>query len=265
MKQPKSLQKSWKRHLKLTGGLSLRDLGGYETADAKLIRWCSLLRGYNLHHLSPATQQAIIDYGVKTIIDLRALSDVKNERYVSIKSPEIRYFNLPLLGERNLPQLKNKKTAKKIMLEFAHFIFEERSPQIKQILEAMRPRVAVRRKGTRIKTAIATNQTAFLIYGASEQDRTGIIIALLLAIADVPIKDIARDYILSEKYASLLSPTTGKQTIEAEFTRRLLFSPEAIMQPFKYLADRYGSIAGYLQAIGINTVNIKRLQTILID
>lgn len=248
MKQPKSLQKSWERHLKLTGGLSLRDLGGYETADGKLIRWCSLLRGYNLHHLSPATQQAIIDYGVKTIIDLRALSDVKNERYVSIKSPEIRYFNLPLLGERNLPQLKNKKTAKKIMLEFAHFIFEERSPQIKQILET-----------------IATNQTAFLIYGASEQDRTGIIIALLLAIANVPIKDIARDYILSEKYASLLSPTTKNQTIEAEFTRRLLFSPEAIMQPFKYLAERYGSIAAYLQAIGINTVNIKRLQTILID
>lgn len=127
MKQPENLQESWKRHLKLTGGLSLRDLGGYATSNGKFIRWCTLLRGYNLHHLSPETQQVMIDYGVKTIIDLRTLSDVKNEQYVLIKSPEVKYFHLPFIGEQNLPQLKDKKIAKKTMLKIAHFIFEGRS------------------------------------------------------------------------------------------------------------------------------------------
>ena len=62
----------------------------------------------------------------------------------------------------------------------------------------MRPRVAVRRKGTRIKTAIANNQAAVVIHCAGGKERTGIIIALLLAIANVPEVTIAEDYAFAD-------------------------------------------------------------------
>lgn len=79
------------------------------------------------------------------------------------------------------------------------------------------------------------------------------------------LKLLLKIILKSEKYASLLYPKIQKQTIEEELTYQLLSSPEAIMQPFIYLLEHYGSISGYLQAIGMNKVNIQRLQTILIN
>ncbi len=242
MKQLNNFQGLSKRRLQLTGCLSLLDVGGYATSDGKFIRWRTLLRGYSLHRLSPASQQAIIEYGVKTIIDLRTPLDVNREPYV-FKSSEVRYFNLPLLEEKNFPELREKKT----LLEFAHFMFEERGQQIKEILEV-----------------IATNQTAFLIYGASGKDRTGIIIALLLAIAQVPVTTIAQDYFLSEKDIALSYPTIQLQIDREELAQKLL-SSKSIMSPFIYLDEHYGGINGYLQAIGVNQETIEHLQTILVN
>ncbi|MDJ0688358.1 MAG: tyrosine-protein phosphatase [Xenococcaceae cyanobacterium MO_188.B32] len=244
MKQPENVREPGKRHLPLTGCLNLRELGGYATADGKLTRWRTLLRGDSLHKLSLESQQAIIDYGVKTIIDLRTISEVNKKPYILSSSPEIGYFNLPLLEEDNFPQLWAKKTL------FKHncFMLEERSPQIKEIL-----------------SVIATQQTAFVIHCAAGKDRTGIIIALLLAIANVPVATIAQDYALSEKYVSPLYATIQEQAIEEGFAHILLSPPEAIIDTFNYLDEHYGGINEYLQAIGMDKLQIEHLQNILIN
>ena len=244
MKQPDNFQEPRERHFKLTGCLNVRELGGYATSDGKLIRWRTLLRGDSLHKLSPESQQEMIEYGVKTIIDLRTRSEVNKEPYILSRSPEVDYLNLPLIEEANFPQLMAKKT----LFEHNCFMLEERAQQIREIL-----------------AVIATKQTAFVIHCAAGKDRTGIIIALLLAIANVPVVTIAQDYALSEKYLSPLYTTIREQAIKEGFAHMLLSSPEAIIETFDYLDEHYGGINGYLQAIGMDQFQSERLQNILVN
>ena len=242
-KKTENFPEPLKRHLPLMGCINLRELGGYVTSDGKSIRWRTLLRGDSLHQLSLESQQTIIDYGVKTIIDLRTRSEVNKKSYVLSKSPNINYCNLPLLEEANFSQLWEKKT----LFEHNCFILEERSLQIKEIL-----------------AVIASQSTAFVIHCAAGKDRTGIIIALLLAIANVPVDTIAQDYALSEKYVSSLYATIQEQAIEEGFAHMLLSPPEAIIDTFNYLDEQYGGINEYLRAIGITKIQIERIQTILV-
>ncbi len=60
-----------KRHLRLEGTYNVRDIGGYRTTDGRHTRWRRLLRADSLHRLTPASQAALVDYGVRTVIDLR--------------------------------------------------------------------------------------------------------------------------------------------------------------------------------------------------
>lgn len=53
------------RHLPLEGSYNIRDIGGYLTADGYQTRWKTILRSDSLHRLTPASQQALIEYGIK--------------------------------------------------------------------------------------------------------------------------------------------------------------------------------------------------------
>ncbi len=110
MKQLKRFQ----RHLKLAGCHNLRELGGYTTSDGKQIQWSTLLRSDSLHSLPLSSQQQLIDYGVRTIIDLRTPSEVKRKSYALSNTSEIEYFNLPLVEDRSQSQLPaiNRRLAK---------------------------------------------------------------------------------------------------------------------------------------------------------
>lgn len=231
------------RHLELEGCHNLRELGGYTTSDDRQISWCTLLRSDSLHRLPISSQQQLIDYGVKTIVDLRTLSEVNKESYVLSKSPEVRYFNLPLIEEDNFPQLMAKKT----LLEHNCFMLEERSLAIKTILET-----------------IATQQTAVVIHCAAGKDRTGIIIALLLAVAKVPIATIAEDYHLSDRYLASFYVNIRERVIKERFTHLLESPPQTIIDTFAYLDRKYDGIDNYLNSIGIHLETRNCLKNILV-
>ena len=51
--------------------LNVRDLGGLPTVDGARTRSRSLLRADDLAQLTPAGLQALADYGIETMLDLR--------------------------------------------------------------------------------------------------------------------------------------------------------------------------------------------------
>ena len=51
--------------------LNARDLGGYPTADGAVTRRRSLLRADDLAQLSPEGLEALANFGVETVLDLR--------------------------------------------------------------------------------------------------------------------------------------------------------------------------------------------------
>lgn len=235
----------FQRHLKLAGCLNLRELGGYETTDGQQINWRILFRSDSLHRLPLSSQQQLINYGVKTIIDLRSPLEVAQEQYVFSHRPEINYFNLPLIEENNSNIIESIKH--KSLLELNRFLLQERSLAIKTILET-----------------IATQPTPVIIHCAIGKDRTGLIIALLLTLAGVPIKTIAEDYQLSDHYLApfylQMRPTATKEG----FTHLLQSQPQTIIDTFAYLALHHGGVNNYLDNMGISLTLQNRLKEMLI-
>jgi protein-tyrosine phosphatase len=62
------------RHVPLSGQPNFRDLGGYETADGRRVKWGRVYRSGELSQLSEDDVAKLGDLGIKTVVDLRSLS-----------------------------------------------------------------------------------------------------------------------------------------------------------------------------------------------
>lgn len=221
------------RRVEILGSLNLRDLGGYQTTDGET-KWGTLFRSDSLHRLPEESQQQLIDLGIKTIIDLRSPYEIAAEKaYPLSKRAEINYFNFPLMGENQGNIIETIKSQS--LLELYALLLEERSSTIKTIIET-----------------VATQPTPTVIHCAIGKDRTGLISALILAVAGVEVATIAQDYNLSDLYLASMYDELRVQA-EAEYFTHLLSSPvETMLDTFGYLDSNYGGVANYLQQIGID-------------
>src|SRR5215217_5485841 len=77
-----------------------RDLGGYATADGGQTRWGAFVRADNLSRLTPSGRAALLNYGVRTVIDLRRAAELQINpnpfAEPAAKAPLPMYLNLPL-------------------------------------------------------------------------------------------------------------------------------------------------------------------------
>ena len=172
-----------KRHLELEGAYNIRDLGGYPTVDGQTTRWGTVLRGDNMHRLPSESQAALIDYGVRTVIDLRKDYELEQMPNVFAGSSAVDYHHQDMLGDTGTIESAERPSSDEmwssIAINYVHFL-EERRPQV----------------GETLATLAATGALPGIFHCAAGKDRTGLIAALLLGIAGVPANTIAEDYTL---------------------------------------------------------------------
>ncbi|WP_181799395.1 tyrosine-protein phosphatase [Kitasatospora acidiphila] len=65
------------RSLGLAGAVNARDLGGYRTADGRVLRSGVALRSDGLHRLQEADLEVFAALGVRHVVDLRSLDEVR--------------------------------------------------------------------------------------------------------------------------------------------------------------------------------------------
>lgn len=126
-----------------------------------------------------------------------------------------------------------------------------------------------RRSVGRILAAIADAPPGgVLVHCAAGEDRTGLVVALALAIAGVAREEIAADYALS---ASAVAPMLEEHlAVEPDPSRRdrlrsmYRFPPEAMMALLADLDRRHGGVAGYLRSAGAGEDTQDRLRTRLV-
>ena len=73
------MQPRRQRHLAWEGCLNARDLGGLPIVGGGETRWQTVIRSDLLGRLTPKGRRALVDYGVRTIIDLRSPKEAKEE------------------------------------------------------------------------------------------------------------------------------------------------------------------------------------------
>ncbi len=232
-----------RRRIDLAGVLNFRDVGGYPVASGGSVRWRTLFRSDALHRLDSAGVAAVTGLGPRTVIDLRTRLEVD-------QAPS------PVCGRvTHIPVLTGDLQGVPLELGALYRYFTDEC-------------------GGQLAAAIAElcgdDAMPALVHCSAGKDRTGVVIALILAVLGVPDELIAADYALSAVYLDpdqtpaigQLSASTG---LGEELTRALLGSPsELILEVLDRVRAVAGSAEGYLRANGLTGSGLARLRAALI-
>jgi protein-tyrosine phosphatase len=228
--------------LHFPGLLNVRELGGHPTLDGATTRSRSLLRSDDLVQLTDAGVQALADYGVCTVVDLRWPAEVAARPHpMALGERQVRYHRISLLAGDEMEWASLSGECTKEMWKCA--VLEHTRPQLKAVLEIIAGAAA----------------GPLLFHCVAGKDRTGLIAALLLALADVEPDAIAADYAASTAHLADAYMQRYANLDRAEILEALRCPEEGVHNMLAYLAQ-YGGAAGYLRAIGLGDPTIARLR-----
>ncbi len=244
------------RHLALEGAYNVRDLGGYETTDGRTTRWRTFLRSDLMDKLTANDQEMLLGLGIKSVIDLRRARELDETPNVFRDNQRVNYLHHNMAGDGHLshegePEVDTQ--AERVRLGYGRFL-DQRQEAIKAILGAL---------------SEPDNQPA-IFHCAAGTDRTGVVSALLLALAGVPDETIGNDYALSAdalfaRYEVEGPPEsyTGELTLEG--VRDGYAIGEGMVLLMQYLRDGYGGAESYARHFGLTDTQIANIRSALIE
>jgi protein-tyrosine phosphatase len=221
--------------------LNARDLGGHPTIDGGVTRRRSLLRADDLAQLSPAGLQALIGYGVQTVLDLRWPEEAASSPSPVPQLAGVRYVSVSLLADT--PHEWGALGGWCAKEQWNCMVLERLQPRLRDALVAI----------------AAAPPGPLLFHCVAGKDRTGLIAALMLALADVIPSAIAADYAASaenlrDAYLRRYADSDPSAIIEA-----VRCPEDTVYNMLEYL-DRAGGIHAYLRRIGLEAEQIAGLR-----
>lgn len=236
------------RTLQWDGCVNVRDLGGLPTRDGETRRG-AVVRSDNARRLSDAGWRALLEHGVRTVIDLRWDEERAEDppRDVPIESVHVSLFG-------NLDQDYFRELDGRIAVLDAPARVEA---SYVDLLERYAEHFA-----TAIAAVADAGEGGVVIHCAAGKDRTGLISAMLLDLAGVPAEAIAADYAESEEnLAELLEKWVAEAPDEQERSRRVALSStpyDAMLGVLRHLEERHGGVRGFLRRAGLDDATIDR-------
>jgi protein-tyrosine phosphatase len=227
--------------------LNARDLGGYPTVDGGQTRWRSLLRSDDLAQLTAEGVQALADFGVKTVIDLRWSEEIAlNPSPIATQAPQIRYLHVSLLASTPSEWRDLLQSCAKEMWKCA--VLERVRSQLRDVLRAI----------------ASAPPGPLLFHCVAGKDRTGLIAALMLTLADVKPEAIAADYAESTRMLGDAYLKRYKDADPQDVLENVRCPEEGVHNMLAYLESK-GGIRQYSKMIGLNEMEIARLRARLRD
>jgi protein-tyrosine phosphatase len=244
------------RRLPLEGLVNTRDLGGYPTKDGKMTRYGAAVRSEAPQSLTDRDVEALIAYGIKTVVDLRGAEEI--ERHPSRLSglSSVDYHCCPAFDESVAFAAKGGTP------------FQENFDMGAKYIE-----MAERRKDWiyKVMTVIAESDGGVLFNCAMGKDRTGIVAALLLGHAGAHEVDIVADYSVSDQY---LVPVYERifdrmrwDMTDEEINKLMpyfLTPPDNMRRLLGHINKTYGGVTEYLRDCGLDDAALARLRARMI-
>ena len=238
-----------RRAIPLTGGENVRDLGGYSTPSGDMTRWGRFVRAGDMHELTDADQARLIDYGIGTVIDLRMDWECAEKPNVFAGSDRVVFQRHDFWGDR-----------------FDDYRSPDRSAPPERKLADLYC-AGLRESGFVVADIMATfadgGDGAFIFHCRSGKDRTGLVSALLLAIAGVEDPVICDDFALTSAYlkSEAVNPIDARKP--GAWQRGC--APDTMARTLAFVRETYGDAAGYLRHVGVPDATIGRLRERLLD
>jgi protein-tyrosine phosphatase len=243
------------RDLVWDGCLNVRDLGGHRTADGGETRFGEIVRADRVSQLSEAGWEALVEHGIRTVIDLRG--DHEREDDPPRELPvDVKHVAFMEANEREWEEISSE-------IEAASAAAPDVETSTRDVyvifLERFKPNVAAG-----VRAVARAPEGGVVVHCVGGKDRTGLLTAFLLHLAGVSDEDIAADYALSEE--RLLSRHEGwfaaaETEEELERLRKIAQTPPgSMLGVFRELERRYGSVEGYLRSAGVEQHDLDRVR-----
>jgi protein-tyrosine phosphatase len=240
------------RDLVWDGCLNVRELGGLPIADGGETRFGAVVRADSVRQLTDEGWQALVDHGIRTVIDLRGdherVEDPPGEVPVEV-------VHVPFMEAGDAEWEEIGKELDAAVVAAPDVATSTRNVYL-IFLERFRPNVAAA-----VRAIANAPEGGIVIHCAGGKDRTGLLSAFLLHLAGVADEDIAADYSLSEER---LRPRheqwfeAAESEEELERLRRIAQTPAASMTGvFSELERRYGGVGSYLRGAGLTTEELE--------
>jgi protein-tyrosine phosphatase len=235
------------RHLWLDGTDNLRDVGGYPTQAGSSVAWRTLFRSDSLHRLGSDGAAGLAALNLRTIVDLRSDIEVE-QRPSAVAGLPARIVRAPLVGDpAALPPLTG-------LAEEYRYMIDECGDSI----------------GAAVRELCAPGALPALVHCAAGQDRTGVVIALVLTVLGVPDELIGADYSLSSVYldpdsTAVIGRLKAGGPGDTGTAELLSSSAGLILNMLAWArAAGGGSVSGYLMAHGVGAFDLAVLRSALV-
>ncbi|WP_448626511.1 tyrosine-protein phosphatase [Geodermatophilus sp. URMC 64] len=268
------------RWLRLDGTTNTRDLGGLPTTDGGTTVPGRILRSDNLQTLSEADVARLVDeLKVREVIDLRTSGEILLEGRGPLRAvPDVVHRHFGLIPERghytdvfaveedDVPDLPAGWQASVLPRQTAEGD-EQESPAVRSYLGYLNDR------GENVVAALRAlahgGPGAAVVHCAAGKDRTGVIVALSLAVAGVPHDEIVADYamtaeIIDALVAKLAASPTYAEDMERDVARHTPRA-ETMDRVLTLLDERHGGPLGWLEAHGFGAADQAALRSRLRD
>ncbi|WP_371480586.1 tyrosine-protein phosphatase [Kitasatospora sp. NBC_00315] len=251
------------RSLGLHGAANARDLGGYRTADGRVLRHGAALRSDGLNRLTDADLAALAGHGLRHVVDLRSLDEVRQagpDRVLGLPVAEIAATELSATALTVGPDTPDGVTLHHLPVFAADFdiyvalrdALADRSHEKQHALLGdgraaammvglyrwfVTDPVARERFATVLRLLAAPDGAPLLFHCSAGKDRTGWTAAILLTALGVDRDTVFADYLLTNER----SAAVVENILDSFGTRGLMREPALLLPVFR--ADR-----GYLEA-----------------
>jgi len=225
------------RDLVWDGCLNVRDLGGLATEDGAETRFGSVIRADSLGLLSRDGWEALVGSGVTRIVDLREQFEIDTD---PPRELDVEVVHVPILDRfdeeawAEIQERSDRASSHAAATEMVYLRF----------LEHSRPRFV------EAVAAVAEAPGAVVFHCHGGKDRTGLLAAILLRLAGVPIEAIAEDYAVS---GIRLEPrhrewiASAEDEAERARIERITATPHDAMEAvLEAMEERYGGVEPYL-------------------
>lgn len=253
------------RFLTLEGVANVRDIGGYRTGEGRSVRWGQVYRTGSLAGATEADLNTLHELGIRLVCDLRSAEEVVDEPDRLPANPAPAYRHTPVeAGEQNRERMRallfDPKRLFALMDEaYTRFMIDQNGPVFGDMLRLI---------------AEDANRPA-IIHCTAGKDRTGVTIALLLALLGVPDEVIVADYSLSNRFYHVFRDFVASKFRQPQafllglhiddFQPVLVAHPNTMRSMLTYIREHYGSVEAYLtQKAGLDADTLNALRAKLL-
>jgi len=235
--------------LGLETGENVRDLGGYTTIDGRTTQWGRFVRSGDMDRLSVTDQARLVEHGIHTVIDLRMKWEIEQKPNVFNDSRQVKFRIHDFWGDRFDDYRSPDRSA---------------SPE-KKLADLYCSGLA--KSGFIMADVMNTFADAaepgFAFHCRSGKDRTGLVSALLLAIAGVADETICADFALTSTL--LRSEAVNPIDARAPGAWQRGCAPETMALTLAWINENYSGVTGYLSSIGVGQHQFRNIRSQLLD